>query len=146
SRSYSGTARSPRRRGTSTISRRWRSLRRSGQGRGWGDARLPSMGDIEVVAALSAESFQEAVEVADDLWSSHPAAGCDWVFRGHADASWELKPRAWRADGAGILAPFREEGESHAEMMVEQLYRQGTTTPRFGAGRVREVLAQTTAE
>src|SRR2546428_459658 len=31
-----------------------------------------------------------------------------WVYRGHADATWQLKPPAWRIDGRDKLKPLMD--------------------------------------
>ncbi|MBS0198770.1 MAG: FRG domain-containing protein [Planctomycetes bacterium] len=52
----------------------------------------------------TAASFLEYLRLSNPVWEAKEDA--PWLFRGHTDASWELKPRARRLDGIRVLRPL----------------------------------------
>jgi len=54
-----------------------------------------------------------------------------WVFRGHNDASWELKPAAWRSDGQKKLEPLKNWLTPEVKVRVESRYQPGTNRDRI---------------
>lgn len=61
----------------------------------------------------TAEEFLGKLRTSDSYWTSNKSAGCRWLFRGHADADWELIPKAWRSGGKEhpIILALRTEQE-----------------------------------
>lgn len=59
--------------------------------------------------AFTAETFLQALDMANDCWWESGDYASQWVFRGHGDASWLLKPSAWRdLDDGNKLKPLYE--------------------------------------
>lgn len=44
----------------------------------------------------TAKDLLTALRLSDFRWTPQDQYQSSWVFRGHADAAWELKPKAWR--------------------------------------------------
>lgn len=63
---------------------------------------------IERGRAETARQFFDALRPSSDLWWEEDAADCPWVFRGHGDALWDLRPSAWRP-GNKVIANARIE-------------------------------------
>lgn len=61
---------------------------------------------IEITEANSAEEFISIFRPSNDIWWDGDALV--WAFRGHADATWELQPSAWRPGNAIIDAGRKE--------------------------------------
>jgi hypothetical protein len=61
---------------------------------------------------FTAETFLNTLRLSNPIWWNPGDITSNWVFRGHADSKWELKPSAWRekADG-NALYPLIEELE-----------------------------------
>lgn len=87
-----------------------------------------------------ARDLLAALDVSSADWMDPRAAVCPWVFRGHADADWQLVPPAWR-DGA--TEPDRPLGR-----MLAALRRRQFRSPRplRDDGEQREVLLRGMAE
>lgn len=64
-------------------------------------AQFPNV-DEEVNSAAAFLDLLQEIPQEVDL----PLLTSPWVYRGHGDAAWELKPPAWRADGQGKLKPL----------------------------------------
>jgi len=61
---------------------------------------------------VECQDLTDPLDFLDQLRTSQPQWGdrydCDWVFRGHLNHEWAVRPVAWRLDGQRILAPLRE--------------------------------------
>jgi hypothetical protein len=69
---------------------------------------------VEIIRLSTAEEFLAAIVPADHEIGP-PNFTSPHVYRGHADASWELRPAAWRKDGIEKLRPLREQLRSEVE-------------------------------
>jgi hypothetical protein len=57
------------------------------------------------VNCASVDEFVAKLRLSNAEWGD--GWHCNWAFRGHGDANWELKPSPWRSDGRAFLAPLR---------------------------------------
>ena len=64
---------------------------------------MSQLNSIEVIEFTEAEEFIDYLRPSKNHWGD---VGLDWYFRGHGDAEWVLKPRAWRNEGQNILRPI----------------------------------------
>lgn len=62
------------------------------------------MGLVEELECTRVDEFIDTLRPRNPIWGK----GTDnpWIYRGHGDASWELKPSAWRKDGQKVLEPL----------------------------------------
>lgn len=51
----------------------------------------------------NAEDYLKYFDPIDSRWGELDP---HWIYRGHGNASWKLKPRAWRLEGQQFLCPF----------------------------------------
>ena len=58
---------------------------------------------VELIEFDDAEKFLEYLRPTNKHWGEN---NLDWLFRGHGDADWALKPYAWREEGQNILNPI----------------------------------------
>lgn len=69
----------------------------------------------------TAEAFLDALRPAHNWWSSNQLdESCRWVFRGQGDASFRLKPRAWRVGELEKLIRLRQENFATATVYVNR--------------------------
>ena len=73
-------------------------------------------------------------------WGPWEDNSCDWIFRGHGDASWVLQPSAWRKEGQETLKPLLDKFRCEVARSL-----QGQKTDRLTA-HVIESAAQFLAE
>jgi hypothetical protein len=50
---------------------------------------------------MDAATFLALLRASNPIWHESDADPPKWVFRGHRDATWRLKPRAWRSKAEG---------------------------------------------
>jgi len=91
----------------------------------------------------SARDFLGALSKYADI-AGAPHFRCPFVFRGHSDSGWELKPTAWRKDGQEIIRPLLDWLRPQIIHQVEELpgHQPG---PRASQRQI-EHLVQLTAE
>ncbi len=61
------------------------------------------MGLVENIECATLREFVDVLSPANPTWGT--GLEVPWIFRGHANAAWELKPSAWREDGQRKLEP-----------------------------------------
>ena len=59
---------------------------------------------VDQVALSTAKDFLDYLDLGDERWGTR--IDVNWVFRGHGDSRWTLKPFAWRHDGRAVLQPL----------------------------------------
>ena len=67
------------------------------------------MSESEQIGAIHCKTAAEFVIAISEIPAEvrPPDFRNRWVYRGHGNADWELKPAAWRVDGRSKLAPLR---------------------------------------
>jgi hypothetical protein len=72
---------------------------------------------VEVITSKTAAEFlAKLIPSPDEI--GPPDFTSPWVYRGHADEAWELKPSAWREDGVSKLAPLQRWLAPHVDMVT----------------------------
>src|SRR5882672_8210947 len=75
---------------------------------------------VETVGCHSAEEFLNYLWPVHPRWSDYEDKSKNpWVYRGHWDSEWELKPPAWRSDGRKKLEPLAAQLHARASAIVE---------------------------
>jgi hypothetical protein len=72
-----------------------------------------AMTAIETVTFDKADRFVDYLRPTQSHWGDSDAV--EWLFRGQADASWPLTPRAWRDPAASPLTPLIEQFTEYLE-------------------------------
>lgn len=62
---------------------------------------------VEEINLCDAKEFVDYLRPTDSRWGKN--WNCDWIFRGHGDASWDLQPSAWRKQGIETLSLLIDE-------------------------------------
>jgi len=75
----------------------------------------------------SAEEFLAYLRPSNSVW--HEGLDNPWLFRGHADATWELLPSSLREEGKAALRKLTGENEPPTDAIKEALF------VKFGLGR-----------
>ncbi len=96
--------------------------------------------------AVEEVPFDSAIDLVNYLRPSNPVWGADrdnpWVFRGHRDAEWELKPCAWRKDGEYRLKPVSDFFDSLAREKVKRRQATGISTCDSEVEVIKSIAAQ----
>ena len=77
------------------------------------------MSQVEEKNFASAREFVEFFRLSSSTWE-----GGKWIFRGQADATWDLTPSVWHSRGVDAFKPLFVECQKTAQLAIEKIPRQ----------------------
>ncbi len=102
---------------------------------------------VEEIKSTSAEEMLAYLRPTGSHWGRGHAV--EWFFRGQADATWPLMPRAWRPPVISKLAPLIQSFEDYIDDELDReltRFMQFRSIPSSKAPAMREYLARNAAE